>query len=118
MSFIDTLNRFKLVSGLSDEESSKWLPVIKDACDYVKTLAVKENPTEYELKTLDKAAGVNAYYRYVVYTLEEESSFSAGDVSVTYNKDKVQRAKEMWDKELENLGDLVCASHFSFRAVK
>lgn len=117
MGFNDTLNRFKLVTGLDDSETARWIPLINDAREYVYSLSVKESLSDFDKKRLDNAAGINAYYRYSVYTSEDESSFSAGDISITANKDKVKNAKEIWDRELENICDIVSASGFSFKAV-
>lgn len=106
-----------LVSNLDEEEAVRWISVLKDAREYVDSLVTKEELTDYDRKRLDKAAGVNAYYRYAVYTAEAESSFSAGDISVTANKDRIKNAKEMWEAETANIGDLVCCSDFIFKAV-
>lgn len=117
MSFNDTLNRFKLVAGLEDFETAKWIPLINDSREYVYSLAFKEHLSDFDKKRLDKAAGIYGYYRYSVYTSEDESSFSAGDISITANKDKVKNAKEIWDRELENICDIVQCSGFAFKAV-
>ncbi len=117
MSFNDTLNRFKLVAGLEDSETAMWIPLINDAREYVYSLAVKEDLSDFDKKRIDKAAGINAYYRYSVYTSKDESSFSAGDISIIANKDNVKNAKAIWDRELENICDIVQGSSFAFKAV-
>ena len=115
MDFNITLDRFKLVSGLTDEEVSKWFQVIKDASDYVYSLVTKDNLTDNDKRRLDKASGIYAYYKYVLYSLSTENSFSVGDVSVTENKDRVKEAKDMWKKEMSEIGDIITTSTFLFK---
>jgi hypothetical protein len=105
------------VSGLDDVEAVKWISVLNDAVEYVNALVTKTELTENDRKRLDKAAGVNAYYRYTIYTSEAESSFSAGDITITANKDKIKNAKEMWEEEMVNIKDLIGCSTFTFKAV-
>lgn len=118
MSFENTLNRFKLISGLSDEEAVKWLPILRESVEYVKTLVTKEDLSDYDRIRLDNAAGVNGYYRYITYSLETQNSFSAGDIQVNVNKDKVKDAQLMWQTEMSALNDIIDCSPFTFRRVR
>lgn len=107
MTFDNTITRFRLITGLSDDDISKWLPVIEDSMAYVEGLVTKKSLAESDLLRLDNAAAVYAYYRYVSYSVGEESSFSAGEISVTLNKDRITEARNMWKTELETISDLV-----------
>lgn len=118
MSFNNTYNRFKLVSSLSDEEASKWVPLLKESSEYVYSHVIKENLTDSDCIRLDNAAGVYAYYRYIVYSFRAENSFSAGDVTVSLNTDMVNEAKIMWETEELGLDDLISSSSFIFKRVK
>lgn len=117
MTLDNTLKRFRLITGLSDKEISKWLPVLKDSMLYVEKLVTKSDLTEYDLLRLDNAAAVYAYYRYVSYSVGEENSFSAGELSVSVNKDRIKEAQAMWNTELETIGDLVKVN-FIFKRVQ
>lgn len=118
MSFENTLNRFKLVSGLSDEEAARWLPVLRESAEYVKGLVEKESLSQEEALRVDNAAGVYAYYRYALYSLRDENSFSAGDVRVYLNRNKAEEARLMWEDELSQLNDIALCSHFTFRGFR
>ncbi len=120
MNINNTFERFKLISGLDGGDALSWESFISDAREYIETLVTKEDLFESDEKRLDNAAAVYAYYRYVCYTLNEESSFSAGDLRVNYNNDKMKAAKEMWDSELESIRDIadVEKSIFVFKRVK
>lgn len=117
MTLDNTLKRFRLITGLSDEEISKWLPVLKDSMIYVEKLVTKTELSEYDVRRLDNAAAVYAYYRYVSYSVGEENSFSAGEISVTVNKDRIKEAEHVWNTELETIGDLVNTG-FIFKRVQ
>lgn len=117
MTLDNTLSRFKLISGFTDEEMSKWLPVICDSIAYVKGIVTKTDLSDIEALRLDNAAAVYAYYRYVSYSVGEENSFSAGEVSATLNKDRVKEAEQMWKTELGTISDLV-STGFVFKRVR
>ena len=116
MTFDNTITRFRLITGFTEEEISKWLPVIEDSMAYVESLVTKKSLTDSDLLRLDNAAAVYSYYRYVTYSVGEESSFSAGEISVTLNKDRLAEAKNMWKTELETIRDLI-SSGSVFRRV-
>ena len=106
MSVENTLNRFKLISGLESGEAEQWQDLVSEAREYIDSLVIKDDIFELDEKRLDNAAAVYAYYRYLCYSSSDESSFSAGDIKVTFNNDKLKAAKEMWDMELENIKDI------------
>ena len=117
MEFNVTLDRFKLVSGLADEEVSKWFQVIRDTSEYVYSLVTKDSLTDGDKRRLDKAAGIYAYYKYLLYSQSIENSFSVGEVSVTENKDRVKDAQQMWEKEKSDIGDIITATNFLFKRI-
>lgn len=116
MTFDNAYKKFLLISGMSHEDASPWLSVLKEAMSYVESLVTKQKLSECDFTRLENAAAVYAYYRYVSYSSGEESSFSAGDLSVTFNKEKIEVAKKMWKTELDSLNDLV-SSGFIFKRV-
>lgn len=116
MTYGKAYEKFRLTTGLSDEEVNKWLPLLKEAEVYVGSLVVKKDLTESEKIRLENAAAVYAYYLYVSYSSVEHRSFSAGDISVTYNPDIVKNAENMWKRELISIGD-IANSGFIFRRV-
>ncbi len=122
MSFEKTLNRFKLISGLADNEAGKWLGLIKESNAYVRSLVTKDELYDIDEDRIDNCAAVYAYYRYICYNINDESSFSAGDLSVSFNENKLKAAKEMWESELESISDItdtsLSDSTFVFKRVK
>ena len=120
MSFDITLKKFRLISGLTEEELAQWVPVIRESLDYVKSLLVCGALNESDKIRVASAAAVYAYYRYISYSVREESAFSAGDMSVTFNSEKRAQAREMWLDELSGIADIAdasAASGFVLRAV-
>ncbi len=117
MRFEITLNRFRLISGLSDSDAEKWLPVIRDSIDYVSSLVTKKDPTERDLERVQSAAGVYAYYRYIAYSVDTESRTSVGSFSMLSNSKKLLEAEKMWESELESLGDIISDGSFFFRRI-
>ena len=115
MSFEKALNRFTLLSGLSDEEALKWLPVVKDAIVYIESLVTKENLTELDNARLSSAAGVYAYYRYLCYSIDSEDSVTLGNLHLSANQKKIEEAEKMWKTELDSLSDLLGDDSFIFR---
>lgn len=102
-----TINRFRLISGLDTNAVSNWRDLISDSREYLFSLVTKEELYESDEKRLDNAAAVYAYYKYLSYTVSGETSFSAGDLKVSYNNEKIKAAKEMWENELESIKDIV-----------
>ncbi len=102
-----TIDRFRLISGLDANAVLEWRDLISDSREYLDSVVIKEDLFESDEKRLDNAAAVYAYYKYLSYTISEETSFSAGDLRVSYNNEKIKAAKEMWESELESIKDIV-----------
>ena len=120
MSVENTLSRFRLISGMDADELLSWSELVTEAREYLDSLVIKEKVSLVDEKRLDNAAAVYAYYRYLSYTSERETSFSAGDLKVSFNNDKIKAAKEMWETELNGIKDIVDnnESLFLFKRVK
>ena len=84
--------------------------------DFVSSLVTKQNLTEFDIKRLNNASAVFAYRRYILYTINKEKSFRAGDVTVSINRDVAEDVENMWKRELDSLCDLISPS-FIFRRV-
>ena len=115
MSFEKALNRFTLLSGLSDEDALKWLSVVKDAIAYIEALVRKKKLTEGDRMRLSSAAGVYAYYRYLCYSIDDEDSVTLGSLHLSANQRKIDEAEKMWQTELNSLSDLLSDDSFVFR---
>lgn len=106
MSAENTLSRFTLISGLSADEVQNWSELISESREYIGSLVTKEDIFELDEKRLDNAAAVYAYYKYLCYSVNDETSFSAGDLKVSFNNDKLKAAEKMWENELESIKDI------------
>ncbi len=115
MSFEKALNRFTLLTGLSDEETLRWLPIVKDAIGYIELLVGTKELTERDIARLSSAAGVYAYYRYICYSIEDDDSVTLGSLHLSVNQRKIEEAEKMWKTELNSLSDILGDSSFIFR---
>ncbi len=117
MGLDNALYKFKLLTGFDDAQAEKWIPIIKDAISYVKSMVDTNRLTEEQISAVEKSAGVYAFYQYIAGVESRESSFSAGDVRVSYNNSRVGYAKSLWESELCRLKSMGDNSDFLFKRV-
>lgn len=118
MSFKDVMDRFALVSGLEQEEISKWVFVILDCIKYFESKKGNRILTQNEEKRLCNACAVYAYYKYSLYNFSDNSSkFKAGDIEITKAENLSDKAHAMWQQTKEEISDIVDFDNFSFARV-
>lgn len=117
MNIANVTSRFALLSGLSNSEIYEWRSLIDEACDYVNSIVIKENPDSLDDKRIEILCAVYAYRVYSLCKEQEVSSFKAGDVSITSPAGDTQRADKLWTEYLERYSDLVQKKRFLFGAV-
>lgn len=112
----DVSQRFKLISGISEEELSDWMFVCTAAIDFIEKAAVKDFEADGELKPrLTNATAVYAFYLYSRYSADSLQSFKAGDVEITKSTELSKKAEQMWKSELADLkGILKCKADSGF----
>lgn len=118
MNFENTQNRFRLLSGLSEDECENWNTVLTEAVDYVNSIVVKKKLDDSDRNRLGTLAGVLAYCKYMVYKIESGSGFRAGELSVNADRDTLNNAQALWQSELRLNADLVSESGFVFKRVR
>lgn len=118
MSFENTQNRFRLLSGLSEDECEQWSSILSESLNYVNSIVIKKNLTDSDKDRLGTLAGVFAYCRYMLYGMESGSGFRAGELTVYADRDTINNAHALWQNELRLNADLVSESAFVFRSVK
>ncbi len=119
MSLNDTINRFTLVSGLEPSQVSKWVPVCVDAFNYIESKKIKTEYTDEENLLLSNAAGIFAYYKYCLYTSNNQADyFKAGDVVIQNSSGMVDNAKKLWEREIQEISHLSDCDGFCFRSVR
>ena len=118
MNFENAQNRFRLLSGLDDEECEQWSPVLNDAVEYLNSIVVKKALSDSDKNRLGTLAGVLAYCKYMIYNVEAGSGFRAGEMTVYADKESIKNAQALWKNELKLNSDLVSESSFVFRTVR
>ena len=118
MNFENTQNRFRLLSGLSETECEQWNSVMSEAVDYVKGLVIKKNLTDSDMDRLGNLAGVLAYCKYMMYSIESGSGFRAGELTVNADRVTSDNVNSIWQNELRLNSDLVSENAFVFKRVR
>ncbi len=113
------IDRFSLLSGVTGEELSKWVPVCMEAMEEIKAMATAEAlEKEASAKRLAALSGVLAYYKYTLYSGENIKSITAGTVSITNFQDERVRAEALFEREKSELCALLDSSKdFCFKRV-
>lgn len=117
LNIANVTSRFALLSGLSNSEIYDWKGIIDDACNYVSSIVIKENPDASDNIRLEALCAVYAYRLYSLCNEQEISSFKAGDVSVTSPAGDTGKAEKLWQEYLNAYSDLVENKRFLFGAV-
>lgn len=121
MNLNHVIKRFQLLSGLSGEEVSKWLPVCRDAMDYIESRTRKDVELCRNSRRLSHAAAVFAYYKYTLYSNSDNyQRFTAADITITRSGNTVQQAKNLWLEEQQGISDLLVSDNndFIFKRIK
>ncbi len=118
MSLKDVLDRFALVSGLEQEEISKWIFIIVDCIKYFESKLKNKDLDKAQSKRLAYACAVYAYYKYALANSANTAySLKAGDVEITKASDMIESASLMWQNQKQEIADLVSFDDFCFTRV-
>lgn len=118
MSIKEVIDRFALVSGLEQEEISKWIFVIVDCIKYFESKTNVSALQDFERTRLVHACAVYAYYKYSLFKLiSSTSKFKAGDVEITQSESIADRAHIMWQQEKVEIADIIDFDGFCFKRV-
>lgn len=116
MRLSEILKRFTLISGLDEDEALKWVFICSDAQEFLFEELLDKNPSEADIKKLEKAAGYYAFYKYseLLYCLEDEvESFKAGDLQINQKSRDFKRAYTLWLEERKSIEALLKPSQNS-----
>ncbi len=111
--------RFALLTGIDEDELSRWMPLIYDAQEYVTSL-LKENVDVQHHKVLTSAVGTYAYYKWcILCSGGNESTFKAGDLSISDSSSSgsVENAELLWKESLKEIAPYVKSEDFFFKGV-
>lgn len=117
MSLKDVIDRFALVSGLEQDEISKWIFLILDCIKYFESKLKQKTYSKSEKKRLSYACAVYAYYKYSLSLSAMAYDFKAGDVQISASSDMIGAAANMWQHQKQEICDLVDFGDFCFSRV-
>lgn len=117
MNIANVITRFGLLAGLQNDEIYKWKALIDDACDYVGSIVIKENPDESEARRIEMLCAVYALKLYSLCNDENITSFTAGDVQITSPENRQNRGEKLWREYSEKCKDLIDTKSFLFGRV-
>lgn len=119
MSFKDVLDRFALVSGLEQEQISKWFFVVLDCIKYFESKVNVAKLSRSNYRRLVHACAVYAYYKYSLFSFANSTQkFKAGDVEITQSESITDKAHIMWQQEKSEIADIIDFDDFSFMRVR
>lgn len=117
MNIANVTSRFALLSGLDNSEIYKWKTLIDDACDYVKSITIKENLDESETGKLEMLCAAYALKLYSLCNDENITSFTAGDVQIASPKSGESKGERLWKEYSEKYSELIDTKSFLFGRV-
>ena len=112
--------RFTLLTGISEDELSKWMPLIYDAEKYVKSILKDDVDEQRHNVVLSSAVGTYAYYKWCMYCNgNNSSSFKAGDLTISEDNSYVslERAENLWKECKKEMAPLTVCDSFFFKGV-
>ncbi len=118
MSLKDVVDRFALVSELSQKEISRWIFLIIDCIKYFESICDVDALKESDKKRLSYACAVYAYYKYSLSQSELAHSFKAGDVQISESSSRIDTAKKLWQVQKNEISDIADFSGSCFMRVR
>ena len=118
MSLKDVVDRFALVSGLSQKEISRWIFIIIDSIKYFENICKIDALKESDKKRLSYACAVYAYYKYSLTQSELAHSFKAGDVQISESSSLIDTASKLWQIQKNEISDIADFSESCFVRVR
>lgn len=117
MNIATITGRFALLCGIDKREAAAWRPLIEDACAYINSHLLVDDPDEAQKKRLEMLCAAYAYKNYCMCNDNSLSSFTAGEVHIASPVRQEKRAKELWNSLLSESGDLIRSENFLFGRV-
>ena len=120
MDLTKVLENFLLISGINQNKSSIYMPIIKDSIKKLTSKLKSKTIKDEDKSRLNYAAAIFAFYKYLIFEKSKTNteSFTAGNISIKTNIDaKLNAAKDIWLSEKEEILDLLKDDEFSFKSV-
>lgn len=117
MNIANVTSRFSMLAGLDNSEIYKWRTIIDDACAYISSHIIKENPDDVDTKRIEMLCAIYALKLYSLCNDENITSFTAGDVHITSPDGGISKADRLWKEYAKKSGDLISSDNFLFGRV-
>ena len=121
MDLQEILEKFALISGLTLEEVSPFIPILEEAKQEIESKVLEEVDKNAESRRLNAAAAAFGFYKYVLYKVSGSGmeSFTAGDISIRQNNSHIiNMAKCIWDEARREASDILKDDDFLFEEIR
>lgn len=121
MDLQEILERFALISGLTMEEVSPFIPILEDAKKDIESKVLDGVDKTAESRRLNAAAAAFGFYKYVLYKASGSGmeSFSAGDISIRHSDSQaVDMARRVWNEAKCAACDILKDDDFLFERIR
>lgn len=120
MSVDNIINRFMLISGINEDEASKFSGICSESYEYIKGIT-DISDGEANSALLENAAATLSFYKYTLYLAGSGRlrGFTAGDVTFDSGDDAVKYALELWVQSRNEISDYIVdkSNGFAFLSV-
>ncbi len=111
------LFNFRLYTGLSENESAAFVPLISGVCADIDRRIRDRSLIEGNLDRINYAAAALSFYKYRLMNTDV-TGFKAGDITVNKNSaGALMGAKAVKEESLQLISDLITDSDFTFITV-
>ncbi len=120
MDLQEILERFSIITNLSMDEVSPWIPLCEDASQEIERNLKEGANTGENSRRLNAAVAALAFYRYVLYRASGGGmeSFTAGELRIRTNSQvNVKIAYEVWMGAKSAIADLLVDDNFMFERI-
>lgn len=120
MSIDNVINRFMLISGISEDEASKLSGICSESYEYINGIT-DISDSEANTALLENAAASLSFYKYTLYLAGSGRlrGFTAGDVTFDSGEAAVKYALELWLQARTEISDYIVdkSTGFAFLSV-
>lgn len=120
MNLSKVLENFLLISGVDQNKSIVYMPILKSAVRKLTSKLKNKTTKEEDEPRLNHAAAALAFYDYILCMKSKNSvaSFSTGEINIKTNLDSsLNAAKDIWLSEKEGIIDLLKDDTFAFSGI-
>ena len=118
MNISKVTERFLTISGLKSDDAEKWRVLIDDACEYIESIQIKTDLSDYDTRRIEMLCAVYVYRLYCLCKDDAAvTSFTGGDVHITSPDGSQKNGEKLWLDYAEKSGDLIDSGKYIFGGV-